>query len=52
MKPTSLADLYAKFTPVAGEAPADVQRELDQRDVFSLGSRPPLFQSRWELDAD
>ncbi|WP_223651137.1 helix-turn-helix domain-containing protein [Hymenobacter psoromatis] len=41
MKPTSLEDLYAKFTPVAGETPADMQRELGQFDVFSLGNLRP-----------
>lgn len=41
MKPTPLEDLYAKFTPVAGAAPADMRRELGQFDVFSLGNLRP-----------
>ncbi|HEX8427517.1 helix-turn-helix transcriptional regulator [Hymenobacter sp.] len=41
MKPTSLEALYAKFKPVAGETPPDMQRELGQFDVFSLGALRP-----------
>ncbi len=41
MKPNSLEALYAKFIPVAGDAPPDRQRELGQFNVFSLGSLRP-----------
>ena len=41
MKPTSLEALYTKFSPVAGEAPPDMRRELGQFDVFSQGSLRP-----------
>ncbi|RZK63168.1 MAG: AraC family transcriptional regulator [Hymenobacter sp.] len=46
MKPTSLADLYAKFKPVAGDAPPDMQRELGHFDVFSLGNLRPGYDHR------
>jgi len=46
MKPTSLEHLYAKFIPVAGDAPPDMQRELGQFDVFSLGNLRPGHSHR------
>ena len=46
MKTTSLADLYAKFIPVAGDAPPDMQRELGHFDVFSLGALRPGYHHR------
>ena len=46
MKPTSLEHLYAKFAPVAGDAPPDMQRELGQFDVFSIGSLRPGYSHR------
>jgi len=41
MKPISLDALYAKFRPVAGDAPPDMQRELGRFDVFHIGDLRP-----------
>ncbi|RYY13574.1 MAG: AraC family transcriptional regulator, partial [Cytophagaceae bacterium] len=46
MKPTPLEALYAKFVPVAGDAPPDMQRELGQFDVFSIGNLRPGYSHR------
>ncbi len=46
MKPTSLEALYSKFIPVVGDAPPDMQRELGQFDVFSLGNLRPGYDHR------